>query len=73
MEAKGFPPLNTAQRCQLRVLFPLCLPCRGTHFSSLAQAANIRRKTAGSQQREGAVTVQTGADMGWERMELRAW
>ena len=41
METKGFPPLNTVQRYQLRVLFPPCLPCRGAYFSSLAQVANI--------------------------------
>ena len=64
METKGFPPLNAVQRYRIRILFPPCLPCRGAHFSSLAQVANISRKAAGSQRREGANLATTGEHWG---------
>ena len=45
--------MNYVQFYRLFVLFSLYLPCESAHFSRMAETANISRKAAGSQQREG--------------------
>ena len=64
METKGFLSLNIIRRYQLYILFQSYMPCRSAHFSRKGRIANISRKAAGSQQREGACLETTGAHWG---------